>query len=371
MRSPELNRRIVKRCTYLLPIRRSAFAQNETAELREYLSVLRAFDCEVLVIDGSPAEIFAQHHDRWSDICRHEKVNPRFEYLNDKVNGVHTGVALATSDKIILADDDIRYAAGDIEQMCLLLDQYEVVRPQNYFSSTACSTRGWIGSADDATSAAPLPKIKNALGERLPPWAKMEAARMLINRATLRQADYPGTCAFRKSTMLRSGEYDGDVLFDNEEIIRHFARQNARICYANDLFIRKLPPPLRKWFEQRPRQAYEDFGLRFKTMLFASFLPIAMAITFFAGIKWLSVLALSIFLALAGWLRGSARKYFPLHICLFAPLWVIERTLSTYSAFYWFITRGAYPFGDRLIKKGTGRDWFEGGRMTASSVSRK
>ena len=43
---------------------------------------------------------------------------------------------------------------------------------------------------------------------------------MLINRALLRTADYPGTCAFHRATMLRVGHYDGDVLFDNEEIIR-------------------------------------------------------------------------------------------------------------------------------------------------------
>src|SRR5207253_819619 len=89
--------------------------------------------------------------------------------------------------------------------------------------------------------------------------------------------------------------------------------------------------PLRKWLEQRPRQAYEDFGLRFKTILFASFLPLAVAVPFIAGTKWLSIFALSIFVTMTGWLRGNARKYFPFNICLFTPLWISERPAGNNS----------------------------------------
>ena len=326
----------MKLSTYLLPIRRAAFSEQKSADLREYLSILTETGCEVIVIDGSPPEIFAQHDHVWSNVCRHEPVDPRFRYLNDKVNGIHTGVALATRDKIILADDDIRYGKIDIEEMCRLLDQFEVVRPQNYLVGT--------------------PRCYARRNSSLPAWAKVECARMLINRATLRDADYPGTCAFRRETFLRVGEYDGDVLFDNEELIRHFARRRARLCYANDLFIAKRPPSFRKWLEQRPRQAYEDFGLRFKTMFFATLLPLGITLALIDA-RWLLILLLSILLAVAGWLRGSARKYFPFTCCLFAPLWVAERTLSTYWAFYWWVTRGGYPFGDRILKKGIGRDW--------------
>jgi hypothetical protein len=351
-------------CTYLLPIRRTTFSALEADELRGYLSMLADAGCQTIVIDGSPEEVFARHDNVWSNVCRHETVDPRFGYLNDKVNGIHTGVTLAANEKIILADDDIRYGPADIDQICLLLDQFEVVRPQNYLAAHATPKRPHLSPLPQGEEVAKQPV------RGIPPWARMEAARMLINRATLRAADYPGTCAFRKTAMLQVGEYDGDVLFDNEEMIRHFARSRARICYANDFFIQKRPPKLRKWFEQRPRQAYEDFGLRLKTILFAFFLPLAIAIAWTAGIKWLLIFALSVLVAFAGWLRGSARKYFPLRTCFFAPLWIAERTLSTYWAFYWFLRRGGYPFGDRILKKGTGRDWSEGGRM-ASAVSRK
>lgn len=320
-------------CTYLLPIRRARFDAAEAESLPRYFQELNAARCQLLVIDGSPADVFAQHDRAWAAVCRHEQVDRSFGYLNDKVNGIHTGVGLASHEKIILADDDVRYASARIRELCELLDEFEVVRPQNYLCP-------------------------------LPWWARMEAARMLINRATLRLADYPGTCAFRKSTMLRVGQYDGDVLFDNEEIIRHFAGSGASLCYANDLFVEKRPPKFRKWLEQRGRQAYEDFPLRAKTAIFFS-LPVLLLIALLTGhfvAAIVSLAAAAVALAAIGRARGEAASYFPATIPLFAPLWVLERSLSTYVALYWLVTRGGYPFGNRLLKKGVGRDWFAGAR---------
>src|SRR5688572_29179891 len=95
------------RCTYLLPIRRTSFSPSETAELADYFRTLRDAGCDLLVMDGSPAQVFQQHHEAWHSLSRHEKVDHSFGYLNDKVNGIHTGVDLARTEKIILADDDI------------------------------------------------------------------------------------------------------------------------------------------------------------------------------------------------------------------------------------------------------------------------
>src|SRR2546423_8207315 len=112
-------------CTYLLPFRRTAFRREEALELESYLQVLGAFGGEVLLVDGSPPSVFRKHHLRFDRLCRHVRVNRRFEYLNDKVNGIHTGVELASSNKIILADDDIRYTAAELKMMVKLLDEYE------------------------------------------------------------------------------------------------------------------------------------------------------------------------------------------------------------------------------------------------------
>ena len=290
-------------CAYLLPLRRKTFCPGETVEWRHYLEQLARTDCEIVVIDGSPPEVFAEHHTLLHAVCRHITVDRSYGYLNDKVNGVHTGIAAVTQEKIILADDDIRYRPDEINEVVRLLDRFEVVRPQNFLCP-------------------------------LPWWAKMESARMLINRATLRTGDYPGTCAFRRSTFLRAGHYDGDVLFDNEEIIRHFAQQGASIAYAIDLFIRKRPPHFRKWIEQRPRQAYEDFGLRTKTALFLSLLPLGVLIGLWSGVfsaiaYFVSIALVAHGIAVRGWTRGRAREFVPLSCVFYAPLWVGERTLST------------------------------------------
>lgn len=333
----------MNRCTYLLPIRRARFGPDETTQLAEYFRDLAEAGCEVLVVDGSPSQVFANHSEAWRSVCQHEPVDRSFGYLNDKVNGIHTGVRLANSEKIVLADDDIRYDAAEIERVCELLDKFEVVRPQNFLSP-------------------------------LPWWGRMEAARMLINRATLRTGDYPGTCAFRRTAMLRVGPYDGDVLFDNEEIIRHFAKAGATVNYAANLFVRKRPPTFRKWIEQRPRQAYEDFGLRGKTALFLS-LPLFAA---WIGIAfgWKSLVAYLVMvsiagvaLAAAGRSRGTASRHFPLSVCLFAPVWILERSASTYWALYWHFSRGGYPFGDKILSKGIGRDWISGGRIAARAAA--
>lgn len=318
------------RSTYLLTIRRVRFDEREAEKFGDYFRLIAAAGCEVLVVDGSPRDVFAAHEKTWSGTCRHAPVDPKYEYLNGKVNGIHTGVALATHERIILADDDIRYTPADVLRMIELLDAYEMVRPQNYLSP-------------------------------LPVWARTEAARMLINRAWIAEGDYPGTLGVRRGAMLRVGHYDGDVLFDNEEIVRHFRAHRASICYARDFFILKRPPGLRKWIEQRPRQAYEDFVMRAKTAFFAA-LPLALALAWLvAGWRWalafVATVACGAVLVAARGLGDGAARFFPARLCLYAPLWVAERAASTYWAFYWRVAHGGYPFGDKLLAKGTGRAW--------------
>lgn len=325
------------RCTYLLPIRRVRLDGEEAENFARYFRRLARAGCEVVVVDGSPPEVFDAHDEVWRGACRHVTVDPQYKYLNGKVNGVHTGVGLAKCERVILADDDIRYTAEDVARTCALLDRHEMVRPQNYLYP-------------------------------LPWWARTEGARMLVNRGVLRTGDYPGTCAFRRSAFLRVGHYDGDVLFDNEEIVRHFVAEGADVHYALGLFILKRPPTFEKWLEQRPRQAYEDFVMRLKTALFMSLVPAAVALGLLVGVGAALVFAAfvsacAVLLALRGLGRDRAYNFFPARLAFYAPLWVLERALSSYWALYWRVARGGYPFGDRLLSKGTGRDWAAGARV--------
>jgi hypothetical protein len=328
----------------LLPIRRETFSVSEAEILAGYFQTLAEAGCEVLVVDGSPGATFDAHHRAWSANCRHAPVDSRFACSNGKVNGIRTGIGMASFDNIIVADDDIRYRAEQIALVCQRLEKFHVVRPQNFI----------------------MP---------LPWWARIETARMLINRATLRAGDYPGTCAFRRSAVLRVGDYDGDVLFDNEEMIRHFARCGLTIDYQINLFVEKNAPSFEKWIEQRPRQAYEDFALRGKTIFFASIVPLAVFLAVVGKFRFLifgcTLLVIgSIAVAAAGRLRGKGVTVFPGSTCWFAPLWILERALSTYVAFCWRIFRGGYPFGDRVLSRGVGRDWFSGRRNASLSLQR-
>src|SRR5260370_35724260 len=47
------------------------------------------------------------------------------------------------------------------------------------------------------------------------------------------------------------------------------------------------------------------------------------------------------------------------------------RNYLSYSTFYCYLTRGGYPFGDRLLAKGNDRNWMEGGEIPAHSKSRQ
>ena len=90
-----------------------------------------------------------------------------------------------------------------------------------------------------------------------------------------------------------------------------------------------------------------------------------------AAIALAILLVMPTVVAFRGRRRGCAAKVVPVSVILWAPLWIVERSLSTYWAFYWFLTRGGYPFGGRLLTKGVGRDWRSGGRIAAATVRRQ
>jgi hypothetical protein len=168
--------------TYLLPLRWTEDAG--IAELAAYLAEVAKW-AEVLVVDGSPDEIFARHAAALPAAVRH--LRPRIACRNGKVAGVLTGLEDASCERIIIADDDVRYDAAAFHRVIELLDDAHAVRPQNYFLS-------W-------------------------PWhARWDTGRTLLNRAF--GSDFPGTLGIRRSVMAASGGYDGNVLFENLELLR-------------------------------------------------------------------------------------------------------------------------------------------------------
>ena len=284
--------------SYLVPVRWHDGGQRD--ELAEYLRRLRGEGAELIVVDGSPGPVFRANAAAWGEHATHVAPEPAEACLNGKVAGVRTGIQLASHERIVIADDDVRYEPDCLRRTLRLLDGHDLVRPQNYFR--------------------PLP------------WhACWDTARILLNRSAGR--DYPGTLAVRRSRMLAMGCYDGDVLFENLELIRTVRADGGRIASPLDLYVARLPPSASHFWSQRIRQAYDDFAIPGRMATWLAIPPLLAL----AGLrrKPLAPLALAVFSILAaerGRRRGAGRRVFPARSSLLAPVWILERALCSWLA---------------------------------------
>jgi hypothetical protein len=199
---------VIPPVTYLLPIKRPDTDPALDLEFAGYLAWL-ARRVEVVVVDGSPERVFMAHERTWGRLVRHVRPDPRHACANGKVGGVLTGIDLATHELVIVADDDVRYTGANLDELSRRLAGADLVRPQNVFD--------------------PMP------------WhAAWDTSRSLLNRAV--GADFPGTLGLRRSFLRAIGGYDGDVLFENLELIRTVRAAGGQIVEAPDLHVRRHPP---------------------------------------------------------------------------------------------------------------------------------
>ena len=127
--------------SYVLPLRTRA-GDLETDELTRYLEWLSARTV-LIVVDGSEPMPFQTHRERWGSFATHVPPDDDIRSANGKVRGVLTGLRLAEHERVVLADDDVRYDARSLERMSRLLWDADLVRPQNYFDPLP-GTRGGI-----------------------------------------------------------------------------------------------------------------------------------------------------------------------------------------------------------------------------------
>ncbi|MEU6072817.1 glycosyltransferase family 2 protein [Micromonospora sp. NPDC047074] len=307
--------RVVLELEYVLPVRWSDDA--ELDELTRYLSWLgRRID--VTVIDGSPPDIFARHAAHWRPHVRHLPPDPDLRYANGKVNGVTTGLRLARHERVIVADDDVRYDDTALREMCRLLGGSDLVRPQNFFH--------------------PLP------------WhARWDSGRTLLNRAI--GADYPGTLGIRRSTFAQMGGYDGDVLFENLELIRTVRCHGGTEVSAPGLYVRRLPPDAGRFWSQRVRQAYDDLAQPARMALFLAALP-ALTAALVRRRRTPLVVAATAVVALAerGRRRAGGAAFYPFTTTLLAPVWVLERAVCAWLALGLRCGRGGVRYAGRRLR---------------------
>lgn len=293
-----------RHCSYVLVIGSSAASPGELRELAGYLSTIGVAGCEVVILDPSPRLQFELNARvlRW--VGRHVAVGPEHRSPGGAIDLVRAAAALAGCEKVIVAAEDVRYTAEAIGQLCDLLDVHEVVEPQDYL-------------------------------DPLPWWGGIEAGRILLHRGIEPQPDHGATFGFRRSAV--RGLRALDALNLVEDHARRLVAAGAEVHPATNVFVRRQPGALDEWVATRPRAAGDDFSLPMKTVFFFSLVPLMLVLTLLGGLRmaggYASVIAFASFaLALRG--RSGAAAFFPLKACLFAPLWVLERSVSVYWALY-------------------------------------
>jgi len=292
--------------------------KEESDELTSYLRWLSQ-SAEVLVIDGSPPDVFAAHAAHWNSFTVHLPPDPDISVLNGKVRGVLTGLRHATHEKLVIADDDVRYDEAALKRVAALLEDAHVVRPQNYFE--------------------PLP------------WHTLwDTGRTLLNRMT--GGDWPGTLGVRRSLLLATGGYDGNVLFENLELIRTVRAAGGVEVVPLDLFVRRFPPNARHFWSQRVRQAYDELARPWRLAVLLSLLPLTLVLlllrhwtAFTAGL--LAIIGL----AELGRRRDEGCKVFPVAASLLAPVWLAERAVCIWFALGVRLCTGGIAYHGSVITR--------------------
>jgi len=274
-----------RRCSYLVVVEDEQVA--DPREFASYLSDLGVAKCDVVIVDASSEHTFARHRRVLCWVGRHVAPGPRHRDAFGRVDPVRAALDLAGCDKVIIADPNVRYGVEALADLCALLEAHDAVGPQDYF-------------------------------DPLPWWTGIEAGRMLVHRGIEPLPDHGATFGFRKTA------------------VRATAALDPRALVAGDsVFVRRLPPRLYQWIDERPRQADDDFHFPMKTAFFFALIPMALLLAALGGVRlagsYAGAVAFGAFaLALRG--RVGATPFFPLRACLLAPLWVLERSVSVYWA---------------------------------------
>lgn len=302
--------------SYVLPIRRQV--PERSAAFAGYLRWLSQ-RVELIVVDGSPPDVFAAHAAQWGKHARHVPVDADLLTPNGKVGGVLTGVRLARHERLVLADDDVRYDAAALRRALALLDEAHVVRPQNHFD--------------------PLP------------WhARWDTGRMLLNR--MLGGDWPGTLVVRRSALQATGGYDGAALFENLELVRTVKAAGGVERCALDVFVRRLPPTTKHFLSQRTRQAYDEFARPLRMVVALCVVPLVAGLALRGQWKTLAVAAGAVAaVAEGGRRRAGGREVFPATSALWAPLWLAERGVHAWLALGLRLSLGGVPYRGSVLRR--------------------
>lgn len=101
----------------------------------------------------------------------------------------------------------------------------------------------------------------------------------------------------------------------------------------HDLYVMRRPPEVRRFLEQRVRQAYDDFAQPARLVRELALMPLAIAAVASGrsrALLWASLGIIAI--AERGRRRAGGAAVFPRTAALWAPLWVAERAVTVWLA---------------------------------------
>jgi hypothetical protein len=273
----------------------------------------------VLVVDNSPAAHFESHRAALGPDVR--VIPPAVETRNGKVGNVITGVERARHERVVIADDDVRWDVTQLADAAARLDRAAVVRPQNFFR--------------------PLP------------WhARFDTARTLLNRMT--GGDWPGTLAVRRSAFLDANCYRGDVMFENLELVRTMRAAGYRELLALDLLVERRPPTAVHFWRQQVRQAYDEFARPLRLVVSLALLPGALLAIVDRQWRRVGVAAAGVMaVAELGRRRAGGRAVFPASSSPLAGPWLLWRSLCSWLALVARVRGGVRYRGIRLPSAAT------------------
>ena len=288
-----------RRCTYLVVLQHEFASTEELHDLAGYLSSLSVCDFDVAILDTFPSD----------DNRRVLRWVGRYVPARPCVDPVRAALDVAWCEKVIVAGSDVRYSPDSLDHLCALLDLHEVVEPQDYL-------------------------------DPLPWWGGLEAGRMLLRRGIGPLSEDSMTFGFRKRAVRGLRSIENATASDHP--VRRLESHGAEVFSAMDIFVRRIPPALDRWLRDRPRQFDQP-------AVFFGVLPIALILAFLTSPQvaamYFGILGLcGLVLAIRG--RIGASPFFPLRACFFAPVWLLERSISVYWALLLDLTGTREP--DRI-----------------------
>jgi hypothetical protein len=279
---------------------------------------------EVIICDGSSPRIFANNSRELQGSVRHIPVDRMsYDYKNDKVNGLCTGIRASSSKLVIICDDDIVLTPHQVRELSSL----------------------------DAASQ--FIKIRS-FPEALTAFETIEVVRSLISNCIRRDGDTLPIVMGSKVELLSILEgMEGNLLFDDRCLESSLLHSSRYVSIHPDILARRTPSSPAKWAEQQVRYAYEDIPLLAKTGLFflSPFVAWSLAqVNLGVLCAYMAVIGGFFFAAATiGRKRANLSQHCPAWVPCLGPAWFLIRSCAVPVALgVWCM--GGLKYGGRRVR---------------------